>query len=322
MVQTEFSGFFNGRTYDEDTLVELFATILSDGIYSTEGTHLEVTADGLGMTVSVALDSALNVARAIIRGRWYKLIAAKALTIGTADATNDRIDRIILRLDKTSTADSPIQLMVLQGTAAETPTAPDISRSGNIWDLSLAQVYVTAGVSVIASDKVTDERADTDLCGPYHAANQQNIIDTWFATVSSEWADWFATVPDTNVVADNLLQNLVENGVTTTYGTVVSVSDDWTSDSTYETSTYEFDYYGLVYLDYLLYVSSSAGRGAYAKLYDEEDNELVSKSGDSSGLFYAGKVKPGYYIIVGALGDNEYNTITCASATVSGNRMI
>jgi len=185
MVQTEFSGFFTGRPYDEDSLTSFVSSLLTDGLFIVTGTHLETTADGSGMTVSVNIDDTLNIARAIIQGRWYELISAKTLTIGTADATNDRIDRIILRLDKASTAESPISLQVLQGTPSATPTAPDISRSGNIWDLSIAQVYVTAGVSVIASDKITDERADTSVCGPYYAANQDAQIGSLIARYNS-----------------------------------------------------------------------------------------------------------------------------------------
>jgi len=185
MVQTEFSGFFTGRSYNEDSLTSFVSSLLTDGLFIVTGTHLETTADGSGMTVSVNVDDTLNIARAIIQGHWYELISAKTLTIGTADATNDRIDRIILRLDKASTAESPISLQVLQGTPSATPTAPDISRSGNIWDLSLAQVYVTAGVSVIASDKITDERADTNVCGPYYAANQDAQIGSLIARYNS-----------------------------------------------------------------------------------------------------------------------------------------
>jgi hypothetical protein len=190
MVQTEFSGFFDTsetttRKYSASDWTNLLATLITSGLMTTEGTHMEVTADGSGMTVSVNVDSTSGVGRAAIEGRWYQLTSPQSLTIADADATNDRIDRVVLRLNKVSTEDSPIKLTVITGTPAASPVAPDIVRTGNIYDLSLAQVYVTAGVSVIAADKITDERSDTSVCGPYYAANQDAQIGSLIARYNS-----------------------------------------------------------------------------------------------------------------------------------------
>jgi hypothetical protein len=190
MVQTEFSGFFDTsetttRKYSASDWTNLLATLITSGLITTEGTHMEVTADGSGMTVSVNVDSTSGVGRAAIEGRWYQLTSPQSLTIADADATNDRIDRVVLRLNKVSTEDSPIKLTVITGTPAASPVAPDIVRTGNIYDLSLAQVYVTAGVSVIAADKITDERDNTDVCGAYYAANQDAQIASLIARYNS-----------------------------------------------------------------------------------------------------------------------------------------
>ncbi len=116
---------------------------------------LTVSADGSDMNVDIAAGVAL-----LKDGCPYILEAADDLTIGTADATNPRIDRIILRLTREGQTDQgKISLMVLAGTAAASPSAPSLTQTSATWDLSLAQVLVGTGVTTIAANKVTDERS-------------------------------------------------------------------------------------------------------------------------------------------------------------------
>lgn len=77
------------------------------------------------------------------------------MPIGTANASNPRIDRVIIRLDWTA---NTIQLAVLRGTPATSPTAPALTQNSSRWEISLAQILVGANVSTIVAGNVTDER--------------------------------------------------------------------------------------------------------------------------------------------------------------------
>ncbi|MGN1070135.1 MAG: hypothetical protein ACI4P5_06950, partial [Candidatus Fimadaptatus sp.] len=57
-----------------------------------------------------------------------------------------------------------IKLRVITGAPAAEPVAPDITRSGSVYELCLAQVLVTNNTAVITGSAITDTRR-TDLCG-------------------------------------------------------------------------------------------------------------------------------------------------------------
>lgn len=113
------------------------------------------------MTVTVDYGSAL------IQGYPYWLeddgTGKKTLTLDYEN-TAKRIDRIVLRLDK-SIAVRNISLQVLKGTASAAPSAPELTRTGNIYELGLATVFVTANTTAITQDSITDDRLQKESCG-------------------------------------------------------------------------------------------------------------------------------------------------------------
>ena len=118
------------------------------------GTELEVTA-ATGLNTSVA------IGEAVINGRtcWNELATEIAVDVGD---TSDRIDRIVLSLDTTKEVRT-IEIKVLKGTPNGAPVAPTLTRTTDIYQLSLAQVRVNASQALIES--LTDERPDATLCG-------------------------------------------------------------------------------------------------------------------------------------------------------------
>ena len=122
---------------------------LGTGVLAGELNLLEVYGDSSGMQVKVKSD------RAWIRGHYYDSDAEQTVSISTADATNPRIDRVVLQADFTNKV---IDVVVLTGTAAATTAAPALTQSTVKWEISLAQVRVGAAVSTIAATVVSDER--------------------------------------------------------------------------------------------------------------------------------------------------------------------
>ena len=113
-------------------------------------TDLKVTAPGTGMTVSVAAGQAL------VRGHYYANDAALTLSIATANATNPRIDAVVLTLDPVA---NTITAGVVTGTAAATPVAPTLTQTdAGTYQLLLGYVAVAAATATISAANVTDAR--------------------------------------------------------------------------------------------------------------------------------------------------------------------
>lgn len=120
-----------------------------DGVIPNEGNQLEVYGNSSGMQVKV------KSGQAWIKGHFFESTAEEILAIDASDPTNPRIDRVILRLDWN---DNSIDLLVLKGTPAASPSPPTLTQSSSRWEISLAKVQVDAGAVTIAANKVTDER--------------------------------------------------------------------------------------------------------------------------------------------------------------------
>lgn len=161
------SGFFNAflsggvydRTYNANDYCDNLATIIKNGVVYSANDDLKVTAHA-GMSISV------GYGRAWINGHWFfNDTAYTGLVIATAPSGNNaRIDRVVLRLD-TSTAVRSVELAVLTGTAAASPVAPALTRSGSIYEIALADIYVGAGVLSITNSNITDQRGNGNVCG-------------------------------------------------------------------------------------------------------------------------------------------------------------
>lgn len=144
--------------YAASIISGIIAKFLRDGVVHGDGGELAVSAsDPPAMSVRVGTGTAL------LQGRYYRNDAALPLAIATADPSNPRIDRVVLRLN--ATPGRTIHAVVVQGTPAPSPVAPALTRTAETWDLALAQVRVEAGVTSIASAKIIDERGDPSLCG-------------------------------------------------------------------------------------------------------------------------------------------------------------
>lgn len=147
MAQTSWP--FENIDTSETQYSQLFRN-LGEGPVAGHAFELEPYADSTGMNVKV------KAGQALVRGHYYDSTGTETIIIPAANATNPRIDRVVLRLDPTA---NTILLHLLQGTPAASPTAPALTQTdGAIYDLPLAQVYVAANATVIAPGNVTDER--------------------------------------------------------------------------------------------------------------------------------------------------------------------
>lgn len=166
-------------TNREDAAEDLYSLLMGskirNGVYKSWLNDFAVFADSTGMQVKV------RSGQVIINGFDAHSLSTQTVTLDDADSVNPRIDRVILRLDRTDP--STISLDVLTGTPASSPVVAALTSTSTIIDLQLAQVRVDAGVSSIAPSKVTDERVYEALRG--HGDGTPGTINSTSARAGS-----------------------------------------------------------------------------------------------------------------------------------------
>ena len=214
-------------TYDEDgipvfdraitsePLRELIKRLFSEGVLPDRSSELQVTSNN-DMTV------ALSPGFAICNGCLKLETETRTLAIQAADATYDRIDTVVLRLndnDDTRECD----FYIITGTPASTPVHPELTRSGSIYEIGLADLFVGSNSSRVTGDKITDTRYNSERCGVISCiaefdasaldyqletwcAIQESEFETWSAAQQSAFTAWVATIQD--ILDDTAAGNL------------------------------------------------------------------------------------------------------------------
>lgn len=142
--------------YDHLEFSRMYNKILaSDGAgYVVPGylNSLNVQASSpLGASVDVATGAAY------VKGFLYENDALKTLTIAANASGSPRIDRIILRVDFTA---QTVRLVVLQGNPAAAPAIPALTQNyPNLWEISLAYVWVANGFATLDDSVIHDSRS-------------------------------------------------------------------------------------------------------------------------------------------------------------------
>jgi hypothetical protein len=104
-----------------------------------------------------ALNVLVDTGMVWLRGKGYENTAQQTLSLSTADATNPRIDRIVLRITYAA-ATQTVSAAVLTGTPAATPALPALTQNSTTYEISLAYIWVAATATTIAEAEVHDER--------------------------------------------------------------------------------------------------------------------------------------------------------------------
>ena len=184
------SGFFNAilqngvydRKYNANDYSDNLAVVISNGVLRSVNDDLKVTANGMAVNVGVG--------RAWINGHYYHNDTVYYFPAATAPTGGSRYDRVVLRLNNALSVRS-ITLVYVQGIAADSPVPPAPVRSGDIYDIVLADVYVGANATNVV---VTDKRSDKSVCGWVYSTSGDG---SFFTSLDNEFDEWFETVKDT-----------------------------------------------------------------------------------------------------------------------------
>lgn len=145
------------RNYNADDISDWLAVVWENG----------VVKDGLKVEASSGMNINVNTGRAAIKGKAYINRSIKSFTL-TANGTGaTRYDYIVLKYDNNMSA-REIKLELRTGNGS-IPTASNLNRTGNVYELMLAYIAVAASATTISQSNITDTREDKDVCGWFTA---------------------------------------------------------------------------------------------------------------------------------------------------------
>ena len=154
------------RVYKAEDWAWYFATFIANGIFPKPSDGLQVVAYS-GMEIRV------NAGYAFINGYAFRNPATLSVTLDTAEGALNRVDRVVVRWDLPQ---RDMYIAVLKGTPSAKPTATAVTRTTEIWELALADIYVGKGVCGIVTGTVEEIDASvltkqfTDFFNTYSAA--------------------------------------------------------------------------------------------------------------------------------------------------------
>ena len=178
-------GFYNSlngdRKYNTRQISEIFDGIIKDGVYMTIGEKLTVK-EGTGMQISV------GTGRAWFNHTWSLVDADLPLTVDQSDLVLDRIDAVVLEVNESNeTRDNIIK--VVKGTAASSPSKPEMSNTEFIHQYPLAYITVKKGVTSITTSDI-EINVGKDNC-PYVTSVLEAVsIEELYAQWESQFSDW------------------------------------------------------------------------------------------------------------------------------------
>lgn len=174
-----FNAIDHDRVYKAEDWAWYFATFIANGVFPKPSDGLQVIAYN-GMEIKV------NAGYAFINGYAFRNPVSQTITLETAEGAQNRIDRIVVRWDLTQ---RDIYLAVLKGTPSAKPQATAVTRTTEIWELALADIFVGKGVTAIRTANITDQRFNSSVCGIVTGTVEE--IDA--SVLTKQFTDFFNT---------------------------------------------------------------------------------------------------------------------------------
>lgn len=142
----------NDRYYNANSMSDWLLPFFQNGVFNGQ---MQVTANN-DMSVTVA------AGYGYINGKHRHFVTATKIDLETASGTLHRIDNVVIRRNDTNRA---ITLEIVKGGNSSNPVAPALTRTGTIYELKLAEIYIAAGTVAITQAEITDTRMNAAVCG-------------------------------------------------------------------------------------------------------------------------------------------------------------
>ena len=184
------------RAANSKIFADYLKSFFSDGIFPVLTQFPDMHQLAVRASNPAGMSVVVDTGMGLISGRQYAQDAERTLQIPAADTSLPRKDRIVLRMDL-NTQYRNNELYVMTGTAASSPQPPALTRNNVVYELALATISVAANATSITAADITDERANTDVCG--YVTNVLGQVDTsvinaqfqaFFEQTQENTADW------------------------------------------------------------------------------------------------------------------------------------
>lgn len=202
------------RAVSSQPLRKLIKELFTTGVMPNPSTNLQVSAGSDGMTVQIAAGFA------VIDGGLCRETETRTLEVTAADNTYDRIDTVVLRWNENVDVRNA-DLYVIAGTPAVNPVRPTLQRNNSIYEIGLADVFITKRVATITDDKITDTRYEAERCGVVSSISEfdtttlyqqiQADLTGFKATEQANFLTWYENIR--NILDENAaghLQNEID----------------------------------------------------------------------------------------------------------------
>lgn len=196
------------RAISSEPLRNLLHKLFTDGILPDVSTNLQVVA-GSGMNVVV------KAGFAIVQGCLKLEENDRTLALQASSATNDRIDTVVLRLNSNDDQ-RYCDLYIREGTPATNPTRPNLVRSDSVYELGLADIFVTKTITSITQSKITDTRYEAERCGVISSLSEydtttiysqvQADLKEFKDTEQADFLAWYENIK--NILDENVAGHL------------------------------------------------------------------------------------------------------------------
>ncbi|SFI36004.1 hypothetical protein SAMN04487830_14816 [Pseudobutyrivibrio sp. OR37] len=182
------------RAITSEPLRKLIKSLFKTGIDPTVTANLQVAA-GEGMEVVV------RPGFAVVDGCMALEEDMRTLVVQASSNMYDRIDTVVLRLDD----NDPVRdcdLHIVEGVPSSNPVRPDLTRSGSIYEIGLADIFVGKNSERILTSKIVDTRYENARCGVMSSISEFNTamlnqqMNAWSAEARAEFEQWINEIKD------------------------------------------------------------------------------------------------------------------------------
>lgn len=242
-------GFYNAlnhdRLYDAIQMSSIFDGIIRDGIFSTIGDTMIVTAPEDGMYVNV------GSGRAWFNHTWTLNDTDYPIEAEQAEVVLDRIDAVILEVNSSAEVRAN-SIKFLKGTPSTNPVKPTLTHNAEVNQYALAYVRIKAGQTTIFQSDI-ENAVGTDetpfITGVLQQVSIETLLKQWETefntyftnfqdTSTTEFDDWFQRMKDQlsqdaagnlQLQIDDIADEKANNDI---------ISDAWNASTTYAVGQY------------------------------------------------------------------------------------
>lgn len=165
---------------------EYMGYLFTNGVF---GEGLKVTSKG-GMQIGAA-DGYGHINGAV---RYFD--AEQVITLSVASSANDRIDMVVLEYNEPN---RDVTIKLLQGSPGDPPALPELTRSGGVYQIPLAQISIRRGVVGVTDEDITDMREQVrgrirEIDFSQLNAAMESLVSVGLDEGMAAFDEWYETV--------------------------------------------------------------------------------------------------------------------------------